>query len=950
MFDVFLEHLKKILKSRFVPICIIYTVLFFLLIHGLFQIQIVDKDTLASSEDAIDERTREIKSTRGNFYDRNGKLLAYNELCYSVTIEDNGSLTTSQEKNTMIATLIGILEKYDCKPATEFYIAMDENGQFYFTAEGSTLLRFRKDAYSTENLSEEQQNSTAEEIFRFLRYDTGVDSPKFNISEEYTDEEALEIMSVRFALYVNRYRYMKDYMPITVASDVSDQVVVAIKESSADLPGVEVVEETRRVYNYSEYFAHILGYTGLISQETLAETMEAGDDFYSSTDQIGKTGLEKEFESYLRGEKGHKTVKVNNRQQVVEESEFVEATAGNDVYLTIDADLQEACYKLLERRIAGILLDKIHPGTSEGTKGERAGGILIPIYEVYFALIDNNVIDVTQFNNKKASSLEKSIYNRYLDKQKSVLSNIRQKMGLNSTAAGNELSNSMQEYLSHIYELLLEQGVLIQDKIDEEDSKYIQYTKDKLSLSAFLQHALANTWIDLSVLEIDDSYYSTDELYGMLLDYIEELLKKDSRFTKMIYSDMVYSYELSGKEVCLLLYEQGVLKKDKDTIAKLESGAMSPYSFIINKIKKLEITPDQLALDPCSGAIVVNDVNTGQVLAMVTYPSYDNNKMANTIDSEYYTYLVNNNSKPFLNRATQTQLAPGSTYKMLTSAAALEEGVAQEGTRVKDQVVFNKIPMPPKCWISPSSHGTIDITTALEVSCNYFFYEMGWQMSQKSGVYNSDVGLRKLRKYAKLFGLDSTTGVEIGEAEPKISTQDSIRSAIGQGNNAYTPVQLCRYVSTVANSGTCYDMTLIDSIRDLNGNVIMKKEPVVSSEADFSPTTWRLIHNGMWKVCNGSRSSVSGLFKSLLDGGVAVAGKTGTAQQNTFHPDHAQFVSYAPYDNPEIAVQVTIPNGYSSTNAAELVSYVYQYYYKVGDTKKLINGDATKPKSSARSD
>jgi penicillin-binding protein 2 len=237
------------------------------------------------------------------------------------------------------------------------------------------------------------------------------------------------------------------------------------------------------------------------------------------------------------------------------------------------------------------------------------------------------------------------------------------------------------------------------------------------------------------------------------------------------------------------------------------------------------------------------------------------------------------------------------------------------------------------------------VTTALEVSCNYFFYEVGWRLGLDSSGINRDyLGLKKLANYAKLNGLDRKSGIEIDEANPKISDIYSVPSAIGQGTNNYTPVQLSRYVTTVANSGTCYDLTLIDKVADKDGNVIYKNEAKSTQLTSVKDSTWNLVHEGMYKVVNGDRSSSSYLFKNYP---ITIAGKTGTAQESTYHGNHALFISYAPYQNPEISITTVIPNGYASINAVELTRDLYSYYYKVGNAFKLSNSPAELPESNA---
>ncbi|MDD6208870.1 MAG: penicillin-binding transpeptidase domain-containing protein [Clostridiales bacterium] len=954
MLDTILEKLKNLMQSRLIPVAVIYFLLFSILIYRIFQLQVVEGEKYAEQSEKQYEVTTELKSTRGNIYDRNGEVLATNELSYSVTIENDGTLTSSEELNSMIHRLVKIIESKGDSINYEFPIKIDKKGKIRFTEEGNAILRFKKDVFSlnsVNNLTDEQINMTAEEVFDFLRGDTGSSSPKFNIDDSYSDEDALKIMKVRYALFMNRYnRYSSDYTPATIATDVSEATVAAIKENSDILPGVEISEQIQRVYQESEYFAQILGYTGTISSETLAEYEEKGDDYYSATDQIGKTGLESTYEEYLRGTKGYQKVTKDETNKIVDIKERVEPQAGNDVYLTIDANLQKACYKILERKLAGILISNIVNGTSTGSKGTSASNIKIPIYDVYYALIDNNIIDIDSLNDKHASTLEKNVYQKFESGQNSVLSKLDHYMAASNTAANKDAGDEMEDYLDYVYTFMVNNDIIIASHVDTEDATLKKYKSGKISLSALLQYAISQhsgqdegNWIDLSLLNIGDNYYSTEELYTKLWDYTRNLLQEDVRFNKMIYNKLVHSYKISGKEICLLLFEQGVLEYDEGEVADLENGVISPYSFIIKKIKALQITPAMLALEPCSGSVVVVDVKTGDTLACVTYPGYDNNKMANTIDTDYYSKLVNDKSFPLINRPTKQKTAPGSTFKPITSIAGLEEGVISSGSTIHDDVVFEKINKPyPHCW-SSSSHGMLDVPNALEVSCNYFFYEVGYRLGQQNGMYNSAKGVKTITKYAKEFGLGKKSGIELSEDEPHLSDEDAVRTAIGQASNSYTPVQIARYVSTIANEGTCYNLTILDKITDVSGKVIKNNKATVLNKVKIKQSSWDQVHEGMYKVVNGSDSSIDYLFKKLK---VKVAGKTGTAQISKSHPNHALFVSFAPYDDPDISVTVVMPNGYTSSNAVEAARDIYKYYYKKSNKEAVYEGEVTGPEAS----
>ncbi|MCR5793508.1 MAG: peptidase [Lachnospiraceae bacterium] len=938
----FLKNLfEKFAENRLLPISLILCLLLFSLVRQLYGLQILDSASDTSTATYTNEKKIDVPSTRGNIYDRNGVLLATDELTYSVTIIDTGELETNEEKNEMIKHLVEILDAHKVKYNLPLFIKVTKNGEYKFTVEDNVLTRFKKDVYgikSGEELNAEQENATAKDVFDYLNTDQSNLSPKFGVPETYEPDMAVKVLAIRYALYLKRYQ---KYMAATVATDLNEEAVAAINENSADLPGVKVEGVTHRVYHDSEYFAHIVGYTGQITSDEYSEFSENGQSqFYTYDDQIGRSGIEKEYESYLHGIKGTKTVSVDADYRITGEVDSKKSIAGSDVYLTIDSELQKACYKILEQRIAGILLSKITNSHDEGTKGTSAAGIMIPIYDVYAALINNNVIDTSLFKEKKASDLEKSIYSKYQSEKDAAFSKI--KHGLDADIKSDTyLDEETKSYLSYIYSMLKEKDIILTKNINIEDETYVAFGNDEVSLSEFLQYALSKQWIDTTKLDnLDQQFYSTEELYEQLVDYILRELKDSSEFDKSVYNYMIQSEKISGKDVCLLLYEQGVLKDEDGTQSKLRSGTLSSYEFMRNMIRTLKITPDMLALKPCSGSIVVTDAKKGEVLALVTYPSYDNNKLANSIDSDYYSKLQSDSSYPMLNRPLQQKTAPGSTYKMVTAAAALDTEAISINQKIQDKLVFDKIPLNPKCW-SSTSHGNIDIVDALQVSCNYFFYEVGYNMSLDSkDNYESTIGLKKLRKYATMFGFNTNSGIELHEADPNISDEDSVRSAIGQGTNSFTPSQIARYVTTLANKGDCFDLTIISKVMDSNGNLELQNEAKLHNKVDLDYSIWATIKQGMYKVVNGPNSSISKLFEKLKQ---KVAGKTGTAQESKKDPNHALFVSYAPYEDPEIAVTVVIPNGYTSSNAAEVARNVYKYYFAKDKSKINLDGDVTLP-------
>lgn len=943
MFRNIRDSFINFITSRFFILILAFCLLCGILIYRIFTLQIVNGAEYLDEFTLKIRKERTIASTRGQIFDRNGELLAYNELAYSVTIEDVYESGSAKNKNLnqTIYSLINMIEENGDSVVSDFNIIIGKNGEFAFAVSGTAQQRFLADVYGKvyiEDMDYRQKTSTAEDVINYLggkgkfgigEYEDPDDrSSEFIVGKGYSKEMLLKIVTIRYAMSLNDFQ---KYIPTTVATDVSDETVAVVMENASALDGVSIAEDTVRKYVDSVYFSHIIGYTGKISQKEL-ETLSETDDSYIMTDVIGKSGIESYMESYLQGTKGSEVVYVNNLGKVIETSDRIEPVAGDDVFLTIDKELQKAVYNLLEQKIAGILVAKIKPVKEYvPTENASASSIIIPIDDVYFALINNSIIDISHFSADDATELERQVYDAFLVKEDAVLSALREQLNENPQAY-NTLSTEFQVYNSHITNLLNEEGIILTDEIDSDDEIYQAWRKDEtISLKEYLLHVIAMNWIDISKLELENQYSDSDEIYQAVLKYVFDSLKTDADFHKKIYRYMIKEESLTGKEVCLLLYDQGIISGTAAERATVQNGTISPYNFMLGKISNLEITPAQLALDPCSGSVVVTDVQTGEVLALVSYPGYDNNHMSN---SEYYARLNHDLSRPLWNYATQQTSAPGSTFKMVTATAALQEGVVSVNETVVCHGIWETIsPQSPRCWIYPSAHGALNIEGAIENSCNYFFYEMGYRLGRSLGTYDSDKGLEKLAYYADLYGLSEKSGVEIAEEEPKVSDFDSVRSAIGQGNNNYTTVGIARYVTTVANSGTCYNLSLLDKVTDYNGNLIEDFTPTVRNTVDVPDSTWNAIHRGMRKVVED---------KAYYQGmGVNVAGKTGTAQENRNRPNHALFVSYAPYENPEISVTTRIAFGYAAEYAAELTQDVYKYYYNLEDKDVLIDGTAT---------
>ena len=956
---------KKISLKRTTVLILVFVIMSVVLVRRLFDLQIIQGEDYISKFQARTTKERVLKSTRGNILDRNGDILASNVLSYSLTLEDNGTYTSTREKNLTLNgvayQVLQILHSNGDDITHSFHIVVDKNGEYAFdVAEGFTLNRFRADIYGQaliDDLKDEQKTATADQMMEFL---TG--SEKFSIvlsgDRAYTEDELtshglpltltkqemLDIATIRYELNTNSF---KKYMQVTIATNVSEKSVAAIMENKTGLQGIDVVEDSIRQYIDDESMAPILGYTGKASSEELTELRKQNPD-YSNDAIVGKAGIEQYMELTLQGTDGKETVSVDNLGKVlkIDEDTKVEPVAGDDVQLTIDTDWQSAIYQILKQRVAGVLLTKIDAAkTFDYTYVTDASQIRIPIYDVYNALISNSVIDITKFSNEDASDIEKNLYAKFQQKQQRVFDTISTKLNGSNPPAYKDEDGETQEYLSYICNDLLRDtlGIISKDAIDTSDATYKAWTTDEtISLKDYLTYATSQGWIDISSFSPEGEYLDSEEIYQALTAYIIDYLSTDTGFSKLLYKYMLQEDTISGQEICLVLYEQGVLDKNDDDYENLASGAMGAYDFMINKIYTLEIEPAQLALMPCSASAVVVDVKTGDVVALVSYPGYDNNRLTNDMDTDYYAKLALDQSSPFFNKATQQTTAPGSTLKLLSTIAGMEEGIIDEGTYIECTGTFDYVDPPINCWYK-NGHGSLDIRTAIEQSCNYFFNMIGFQLGKVGDNEFSEVqSLNKLQEYASLIGLDRKTGIELSEATPKVSDAKAVPSYMGQGNNLFTTSELARYATVMATSGNVFKLTLLDKVMDPKGEVIQEYEPEIEDVVNISSNIWDVIHDGMRRVIQ-THSQFDGL-------GVEVAGKTGTAELDLRHPNHGLFIGYAPASDPEYAVAIRIANGYSSGNACLIANDTFKYMYNLADKDSILTGIASTDTSDTSND
>ena len=437
-----------------------------------------------------------------------------------------------------------------------------------------------------------------------------------------------------------------------------------------------------------------------------------------------------------------------------------------------------------------------------------------------------------------------------------------------------------------------------------------EYEKEQVKLDEALSDDTL-TATDITILK--NNAYSLNDDYG-----------------KSGIESVMESY-LRGKNGIKITTVESDGSTSEDYINKPEQGASvvttinSELQRVASKsLAKMLVNNKNLSYFENAGAVVVLDCNTGAVLASVSLPGYDITRYF-----EDYAKLSKDDGSPLWIRSFQSAYAPGSTMKPAIALAGLEEEIIDGNSgrycgatyEVKDQVF--------KCL---GSHGTITVTTALEKSCNIFFYRIG-----------EELGIDKMNKYTNLLGLGQKTGIELPETEGIMASiankeaqgktwlpGDTVQNAIGQSDNIFTPLQLANYAATIGNGGTRYKPYIIKSVLSADmSEVIYETEPTVLNTLNAKEKNLELVIQGMRQVVTSS--SCNEYFKDCV---VDAAGKTGTSQlKRTTKDGHVQdcnngfFISFAPYKNPEIAVAVVAENAKSGARASAVAADIYNYYF-----------------------
>ena len=435
-----------------------------------------------------------------------------------------------------------------------------------------------------------------------------------------------------------------------------------------------------------------------------------------------------------------------------------------------------------------------------------------------------------------------------------------------------------------------------------------------------------------------DTYDQNDIIGKTGIEYVFEEYLKGQDGTKQI--DMAVDGTITAE------YTSEEASAGSDVILTIDSNLQTITEQALEaNIKKIASGGFSQTYDTNAGSCVVMNVKTGEILAMASYPNYDPADFVNGISTDKWNQYNTDPAKPLMNKAVQNSYAPGSIFKMVTAIAGLESGVITRTEIINDTGLYSKYGETWPCWYYTDyhrGHGRINVSQAIERSCNYFFYETGDRM-----------GIETLAKYARYFGLGVKTGVELpSEASGAMASPEyaetvgvtwtkgqTINASIGQGLDNFSPLQMAKYISMLANGGNDIDVSIIKSIIKPDGteasteeinNFVNQKlglQEDTSEDLTISQENLDAVLQGMQSVTSDTTGTA---YVRFQDFGISVGGKTGSAEaldDNGNEVVHAWFAGFAPFEDPEIAVVVMVENGGHGNYTAEVVRDIMEEYF-----------------------
>lgn len=1039
------NKILQVLNDRLFLVFIGISALFVVIIGKFYQLQVIDHDLYANQLRASVEQLIEIPAPRGLVFDRYGRPLAVNQPTNVLKFDQQVRLK-GDELNQVLLDVANTLEQNGDEYVDN--VPITKNPPFEYTQSKSAINQFMYTIpYDDEKHRQALLLMSAQEVIDYLRSDD-----VFAIAETISDQDAREIIALRTEIYGYAYR---KYNLVTIATDISDQTVAQLEENHVKYPGMIVDVEPIRYYPEGESMGSILGYTRAITEAQYEEMKALG---YDKNDIVGHDGIEKTMESELRGKEGKERVEVDNMGRRVHTIEKDDAIPGNNIFLTIDLDLQLAAYNSVERRLSEAIIERL--------KGNNSRINTVSSREVIVSMIESSQLDLRLMEKAPEGSMQKTLYVRLMQEYNALDNMVKQ------TLAPLDLLIQMLEEGNPLFtekEILLamnEQGrmslsdatiksfkenktgttesVLI-EQLEQGKLKPNQFAIDPFSASAVVMDVNTGEVLAMVGYPYADSNEMTmnfNQYYNTLFDERSMLWNRSLMTAKAPGSTYKMISGITGLEEGVItpettIYDTGIYEKVGEpaprcwihsrtggghgstdiikafevscnyyfyeTAYRLGLQSSVPYAGIDAFTKYAEMfglgektgielaetnpnisSPHNLVKNQLTTVLYsvknmdqerkdkyVTDTN--QILEKGIYPF--GSSIATDVNGQIdylIQYELKRNLEPLLQDAfiAEGDRIVGKAYEQVqkelqtTINVVIEEIVTGSlsdassrslKSKTKDQLVnqLNDI-------IGQSLDADIkEIVEEIDIYDILDSYEYAYNL-----VYNREIKknpdseiVAELR--SRLEALESQEEYYVSYVTAKvrenlvnaIATElldglelewtdgFTVRTAIGQGSNAFTPLQMTRYIAALANGHTVYNARIISGMFDVkDDNAYEPKPSTVFNQLDVSESTMDIIHQGMYQVTNGSQGSARHEFK---DFNVKVAAKTGTAQEGTKH-EHSWFVGFAPYDEPQIAFVTTVYNSDGLDTYGKLIAKdVLTEYFKLEEEPTKTTLDHT---------
>jgi penicillin-binding protein 2 len=936
---------KKKKPSRYNVFLGIMGLIFTVIIAKLVYIQVYKHDDYKEAADTTSTKFISEKAPRGVIYDEKGNVLATNEQTYAMTY------TKTDEADKVIFKTIDVASSILSERGEGFQddliLKLDSNNEPYYKFKGTTEsaqkteeIRFKRDRGlnadiekelydgKTDDLTDPQINAvndrllqiTPKEVFYYLvkSYDliNLIDPEPVNDNtkeykqklkeykervNKYKDMSGEEITNLLLKSYtysqLRTYMVVKDalkmesfkgYKSITLANNIQKDTAFIIYQKLNDMPGVDVKLEPTRLYPYKELASSVLGYISPI--DTINKDKYELRGYDASTDLIGVSGIESAFEDELKGVKGGTTVKVNSKGRVTQEQFKLQSYPGNSVHLTIDKNIQYAAEQSLIDSMAniraGISSDKPYTGADRGAAvavevktGRVLASVSYPNYDPNKFAVSGQLSDeeTKQYFSPDLDSFGKGI--------------------ISSTGATKSLD-----------ELFPKEDGVRTDPYDLYPKRFYNYaTQGLLPSGSTFKPLTAIAGLQEGVIKPSDTitdkgkFTEHPDVYGTSFgpECLEYTTGRETHGTIDVAKALEVSCNYYFYEVAYRLYKQG-----GQNITSLDAIAKYAWKFGLGVDPKGKEKP--------STGIEIEE-NYGQVYNFESYKSrtalsskFD---LRDFLEAGYYAgnnnYFVPFDFADSVDDSEKLKAAKTSLKNTITDTF-MKLGTSEE---VSNETVFQKSIME-------------DIKTIMNLSDKYKANVSKYEADGK-GKVNIDSQAKLVVQSISKFVINDR-GSEIK------SPGQQVYSSIGQGMNAFTPVQLAQYISTLANGGTKYKLHYVDKITDTDGNIVQEYKPEVLDKIDLKPENLAAVIEGMKKVNNDDGGTARATWEGFP---INTAGKTGTADVKEGQTDYgrapyATYVSFAPAENPEIAVIAVAYDGGHGTAVAPVAKAIYEAYFK----------------------